>query len=104
RAARSTKRASPPRATRWSNPWVHALVVLAALGTALWLVYGGALHAPFIFHDHPTIVENPSIEHLWPPVGDAVHPRPRLLAPRTPHVRPASCQLVVRHQLLFRAA
>lgn len=37
------------------------LIVLA--GT---LVYANSLHGPFIFDDHRSIVDNPSIKELWP--------------------------------------
>src|SRR5215218_1225082 len=41
-------------------------LVLAAVVCA---VYGRVLHAPFIFDDHPTIENNPSIVRLFPLVA-----------------------------------
>lgn len=43
-------------------PWLVAGLLAGAIG----LVYGRALHAPFIFDDHPSIVTNTSIQQLWP--------------------------------------
>lgn len=49
--------------------WSVAACVL--LGSAVWVVYGAAIHAPFIFDDTFTILENPSIVKLWPLLGDS---------------------------------
>jgi tetratricopeptide (TPR) repeat protein len=40
------------------------------LGGAVYLTYGQAVDAPFIFDDPPSIENNPSITRLWPLVGD----------------------------------
>ncbi len=45
-----------------------AVVLLLIVGA--WVVYGRAIHAPFIFDDHNSILANPSITSLWPLVGD----------------------------------
>ncbi len=50
-----------------------ALVLLS--GTAWW-VFGQAVHAPFIFDDAFSVLENPSIVHLWPLVGEDGRPGP----------------------------
>ncbi|MEB2286373.1 MAG: hypothetical protein B6D46_09245 [Polyangiaceae bacterium UTPRO1] len=46
-----------------------ATLALMLLATAV--IYGRALHAPFIFDDRPAILENSSIRRLLPPIGDA---------------------------------
>jgi tetratricopeptide (TPR) repeat protein len=38
------------------------MLVLAVL-----VVYGGSLHAPFVFDDIPGVARNTTIRHLWPP-------------------------------------
>ena len=48
---------------------------------AVFLVYGHALHAPFIFDDRVSIVENPSIRSTWPLWGTDERPGPL----RSPH-------------------
>ncbi len=48
-----------------------AWATLAVVTVAVVAIYWRALDAPFIFDDVPGIVENPSTERLWPPVGDA---------------------------------
>ena len=37
---------------------------------AIVALYGRSIHAPFIYDDEDIIVKNPSIERLWPLVGD----------------------------------
>ena len=39
------------------------------LGAAVCLVYWPATRGPFVFDDTATIVDNPSLRHLWPLVG-----------------------------------
>ncbi len=48
----------------------------ALLLGAVFLVYGHALHAPFIFDDRVSIVENPSIRSTWPLWGTDQRPGP----------------------------
>jgi tetratricopeptide (TPR) repeat protein len=55
---------------------MRCVAVLALLGGTLWVVYGRALEAPFVFDDSVSVVTNPSITRLWPLVGDAQHPSP----------------------------
>ena len=44
------------------------------MAAAIWLVYGSSIRSPFIFDDHSSIIENPSIRSLWPLIGTAEHP------------------------------
>ena len=46
------------------------------LSAAIWATYGRAIHAPLIFDDANSVNENPTIEKLWPLVGDAKKPGP----------------------------
>ncbi len=48
--------------------WAGAILVAAALAA-----YHNSFTGPFIFDDRPSIVENPTIRHLWP-VTDALSP------------------------------
>ena len=48
----------------------------AVLAVTVGIVYGGSIHAPFIFDDEDGILNNPSIMRLWPLVGDAEAPGP----------------------------
>lgn len=50
--------------------WTQFLVAIVVLGGAVWAVYGYALHAPLIFDDEASILDNPSITRVWPLVGD----------------------------------
>lgn len=54
------------------NGWVA--VTLMAICIAL--VYGRSLDVPFIFDDESSIVSNPSITSLWPPIGTLDAPGP----------------------------
>ncbi len=45
----------------------QAIVCAATLVAAGAAVYAPSLHAPFIFDDHGSIVDNPNIRQLWPP-------------------------------------
>ncbi len=47
-----------------------ALVVAAALAA-----YSTSFSGPFVFDGRPTIIDNPSIRHLWP-IGPTLHPPP----------------------------
>ena len=49
-------------------PAAESRKVWAAAGllvVAVMAAYGNSFHGPFIFDDDPSIVENPSIRHLW---------------------------------------
>ena len=48
--------------------WPAALLVAAAA-----LCYWNSLQVPFLFDDIPSIVDNPTIRHLWP-MGEALSP------------------------------
>lgn len=50
--------AAPPRGRIWLAGGLLALAIAAA--------YFNAQHAPFVFDDIPSLVENPSIRRLWP--------------------------------------
>jgi tetratricopeptide (TPR) repeat protein len=52
------------------------LAAAALLCGALIATYAAALRVPFIFDDGISITRNPSIERLWPLVGDEQHPGP----------------------------
>jgi tetratricopeptide (TPR) repeat protein len=54
----------------------RALCTLVVLTVLVGGVYAGAIHAPFIFDDGVTIVDNPSIRRLWPPIGSSEAPGP----------------------------
>jgi len=55
---------------------ILAVIGAAILAVTITAVYRGALEAPFFFDDGSAVLENPSIEHLWPLFGDAEHPGP----------------------------
>ncbi len=69
---------SPDVALRLELPtdWLRVIGTFVALAVAVFGVYARAIDAPFIFDDVPGIVRNPSIERLWPLIGDAEHPGP----------------------------
>ena len=69
--------------------WALVAVGVLILAGAIWSVYGPAADGPFVFDDQGTIVDNPSIRRLWPPLGTEEAPGP-LRAPRTTavHGRP----------------
>lgn len=84
--------APPPPQAKSQSPvvlWALAAVGALALAGAVWWVYGPAAGYPFVFDDQGTIVDNPSIRRLWPPLGTEEAPGP-LCAPRTTavHGRP----------------
>src|ERR1700685_2521003 len=54
----------------WVSLMGAALVVTAALAA-----YRTSFSGPFVFDGRPTIIDNPSIRHLWP-IGPALHPPP----------------------------
>lgn len=51
-----------PRIT--SKGWTF--IAVALLTGAVWLGYRGSLEGEFVFDDHYSIIENPSIRQLWP--------------------------------------
>jgi len=53
-----------PRLIRWAGVFLVAAVIAA---------YGNGLSAPFVFDDRLSILENPTLRHLWPP-WDALFP------------------------------
>src|SRR3990172_12925973 len=67
--------------TKEPNSTVRALALPALVAGAVWAVYGRALDAPFIFDDTTSVLQNRSIEKLWPLWGDAEHPGPLNPAP-----------------------
>jgi tetratricopeptide (TPR) repeat protein len=60
--------------------WLTAAVLAICIGG----VFLPALHAPFVFDDSATIVENASIRKLWPPLGTQENPGPLNAPPGTP--------------------
>jgi tetratricopeptide (TPR) repeat protein len=42
------------------------VVVLALLCGAVWATFGRAIHAPFLYDDRPSFLENDTIRQLWP--------------------------------------
>jgi Flp pilus assembly protein TadD len=44
--------------------------------TAVAIVYGPAIDTPFVFDDQDSVINNLSIQQLWPLVGNAEHPGP----------------------------
>jgi protein O-mannosyl-transferase len=62
---------------------------MLVLGVAVFLVYYPATRGPFIGDDFATIVDNPSIRQLWPPLGSGKSPGPLNPPKTTPvHGRP----------------
>ncbi|HEY4313549.1 MAG TPA: tetratricopeptide repeat protein [Pirellulales bacterium] len=64
------------RARGAARPWYLDLVAGMFLCGAVALIYGHAVHAPFIFDDRISIVENPSIRTIWPLLGTDKRPGP----------------------------
>ncbi len=54
----------------WAGLLAAVLVIAAALAA-----YRTSFSGPFVFDGRPTIIDNPSIRHLWP-IGPALHPPP----------------------------
>ena len=50
-----------PIAARWAVPLAAGLIVLATLAA-----YANSFQGVFVFDDQPSIVDNPTIRHLWP--------------------------------------
>src|SRR5262245_17287744 len=55
---------------------ILTLGALAGLAGTVWVIYGRAVSSPFIFDDRVSVVENPSIVRLWPPIGNSGRPGP----------------------------
>lgn len=49
---------------RWALPLAAAAIILASAAA-----YWGSLGSPFVFDDTDSIVDNPSLRHLWPPLA-----------------------------------
>src|SRR5262245_7370580 len=58
--------------------------VAAILALLIGVVYGRVLHAPFIFDDQGSVLENRSIVSLWPLVGTSAQPGPLNPSPQSP--------------------
>jgi hypothetical protein len=56
---------------RWYNGALGEWAAALLLGILIWVVYGRAIDAPFIFDDVNSIDSNDSIRRLWPLVGSA---------------------------------
>ena len=61
-------------ASRWD--WRALWWWLAALGliAAIFVAYRGAVRAPFVFDDHGSVTDNPTIRSLWPLSGPLAPP------------------------------
>ena len=68
RRIRDTPPGSPSAAAAAPDegPWRWTLLAAAAIVAAGALAYGNTFGVPFLFDDIPSIVENPTIQHLWP--------------------------------------
>ncbi len=75
RAAAKLKTQPLPSSVETRN-WIWNLAAAAALAFVLWLLYFRSFHLPFILDDQFNIEKNPSITHLWPPIGNAETPGP----------------------------
>ena len=82
RPAASTQSTSADKsATRFSaiavlSGMLPILLAWGLLGTAVWVVYSRAVHAPFIFDDLFSVKKNSSIVNLWPLLGEEGEPGP----------------------------
>ncbi len=78
-APRQEGERTPPSSPRWLTAVAGLLIVVAGV-----VCYRNALDVPFVFDDIPSIEENASIQHLWPPWlplsppsgGESVQSRP----------------------------
>jgi cytochrome c-type biogenesis protein CcmH/NrfG len=52
--------------------WLVAVVLAAAI----WIVFGRSLAAPWIFDDRNSVLNNRSIQSIWPLIGSAERPGP----------------------------
>ncbi len=66
------------------SPVARALTGALLISAVVGAVYASALSAPLVFDDIPTIVDNASIRHLWPPVGTPQQPGPLRPAAQLP--------------------
>src|SRR5262245_45425656 len=64
------------RIVRWLGSRTTSIAVFGTLLCAILVVYGRGLDAPFIFDDSASVLDNPSLVQLWPPIGDAQSPGP----------------------------
>ena len=55
---------------------IFSVVGVALIVGAVWIVYGRALNAPFVFDDSESVNDNRSIVSLWPLIGNAQRPGP----------------------------
>jgi len=55
---------------------ITLLAVFAALVCAVWVIYGGAIHSPWIYDDESAVLTNRSIAQLWPLLGEGGNPGP----------------------------
>jgi protein O-mannosyl-transferase len=79
RPRNSARRTAPLKSTSTParvSPAVFAAISAGVLAIAVGVVYGRAINSPFVFDDSISIVENSSIRHLWPLIGDDVHRGP----------------------------
>jgi tetratricopeptide (TPR) repeat protein len=70
RSAPSAPAASGEKAKSWGAPLAAAAIVLAGVAA-----YANSLHGQLIYDDLASILDNPSIRHLWPPWGALSPPR-----------------------------
>ncbi len=59
-----TARSQPGLIPRWALPLAAVAIVLGCAAA-----YWGSLGSPFVFDDTDSIVANPSLRHLWPPLA-----------------------------------
>jgi protein O-mannosyl-transferase len=85
----------PTRAAATSPPDLPTWAALLVLALAVWAIYVRSLDAPWIFDDSISVLQNPSIRSVWPPVGDAEHPGPL----RPPIENPMSARPLVNLSL-----
>ena len=62
---------APDREPRWLPLAAGLVIVLAGLAA-----YANSLAVPFVFDDGPSILDNPSLRHLWP-IGRVLSPPDR---------------------------
>ena len=84
RPAKTSLGNSGPRSSWAAGDGPRTWVVALLLAISIVVVYGRALHAPFIFDDRVGIVDNLSIYSLWPLIGPVGHPGPLNPGPDMP--------------------
>jgi protein O-mannosyl-transferase len=75
RAARARSSTAANHGTTHGFRW-DTIAYCAGLAAILGAIFAPGISAPFIYDDGPNLVENSSIAHLWPLVGDAEHHGP----------------------------